>query len=69
MANFGTSQLDIIADIFIDVINNHCAIFYQNELTNKDTTKILKFLQIFQHNFIILPQNNTFWTYSAWHQS
>ena len=60
MANFGINQLEIIADIFICVVYNNCANFlYQNVSIIGDTTKISKFLPVFEQTFTILPQNNT----------
>ena len=47
MANLEINQLGIIADIFIYVMNYHCAKFYTNASTNMNSTKIFQFLTIF----------------------
>ena len=69
MANFEINKHGIIADIFILVMNYHCAKFYTNASTNVNTTTIFQFLAIFEQNFTVLAQNIRFWTYSAWHHS
>ena len=50
-------------------MNFRCAKFYTKASKNVDTIKIFQFLAIFEQNFTVLPQNNKFWTYSAWHHN
>ena len=69
MANFEINQLGIMANLLIKVMNYRCAKCYTKASTNVDTIKIFQFLAIFEQNFIVLPQKNKFWTYSAWHHS
>ena len=67
---FGPIMLEIIAYIFIQYMNYHCAKFCTNILTNMDTTSIFPFLAIFCTKFwLFYPKNSNFWTYSAWHNS
>ena len=66
----GLIQLGIIAYIFIEYVNYHCAKLYVNISTKRDTTNIFPFLAIFSQNFYYFtPKNGNFWTYSAWHHS
>ena len=66
----GLIQLEIIAYIFIQYMNYHCAKFHVNTYTNVDTTNIFPFLTIFSHNlFYYFTQNGKFWTFLAWHHS
>ena len=44
---FGLIQFQIIAYIFIEYMNYHCAKFYTNISTNMDNTNIFPFLAIF----------------------
>ena len=54
---FGLIQLQIIAYIFIQYMDYHCAKFYTNISTNMDTTNIFPFLAIFFTEFWLLyPQ-------------
>ena len=43
----------MIANVFIQDMNNQCAKFYTNILTNKDTTNIFPFLAIFSIEFLL----------------
>ena len=55
-ANFEINQLVIIADIFIKVMNYHCAKFNTNASSNMDTIKLFQFLAMFEQNFTVLTQ-------------
>ena len=53
MANFGLIHLGMIAYIFTQDMNYHCANFYTNISTNMDITNIFPFLAIFNIEFLL----------------
>ena len=53
MANFGLIHLGMIAYIFVQDMNYHCAKFYTNISTNMDITNIFSFLAIFSIEFLL----------------
>ena len=53
MANLDLINFGMIAHVFIQDMNYHCANFYTNISTNMDTTNIFPFLAIFSIEFLL----------------
>ena len=53
MANFGLIHLCMVAYIFIQDMNYHCAKFYTNISRNIDNTNTFPFLTIFSIEFLL----------------